>query len=130
MKPIDVLLVDDDEDLRRSLGDYLRAGGLKVVTESSYFRAVGVLEKCPVLVVVTDHSMPGPSGTALLETVKARWPLTGRVLFSGSGDKDLERQAIRLSAMLISKLSGSPLEWRRAIIAEVQDAERRHQRPV
>lgn len=41
-----------------------------------------VLELRPVTLVLSDLNMPGPLGTALLETVERRWPHVRRVLMS------------------------------------------------
>jgi len=123
MKRLDVLLVDDDEAVRRVWLRFLADSGLSVEAESNTFAAIRRLEKGPVLVVVSDQTMQGPSGTVLLQTVLRRWPLTGRVLFTGVAG--VEREALAVQALVLSK-SDRPGDIRRAIIAEVQDAERRH----
>jgi DNA-binding NtrC family response regulator len=120
---LDVLFVDDDEAVRRVWVRFLAESGLSVEAESNTFAAIRRLEKGAVLVVVADQSMQGPSGSALLETVLRRWPATGRVLFTGM--PGIEREALAVQALLLSK-SDRPGDVRRAIIAEVQDAERRH----
>ena len=124
---LDVLIVDDDAGVRQVYTRYLKQAGLSVEAESNAFSAIRRLEQGPVLVVVTDQTMPGPAGTMLLETVMRRWPSTGRVLFTGADG--VARQALALRALVLSK-GDRPGDVRRAIIAEVQDAERRHRRPV
>lgn len=126
---LDVLLVDDEEKVCRQFSAYLRQAGLSVETVQNAFAAIRRLEQGPVLVVVADEVMPGPSGTALLETVERRWPQSGRILFSGQVTPELRRSALSVGALLLVK-GEDPKDFRRAIIAEVQDAERRHQTPV
>lgn len=127
---LDVLIVDDDEQTRRTWLAFLRESGLTVESESNALAAIHRLEKGPVLVVVSDQRMAlvgGPSGTALLQTVLRRWPKTGRVLFTGA--PGVEREALAAKALVLRK-GDRPGDIRRAIIAEVQDAERRHQSSI
>lgn len=122
-----MLIVDDDEAICRVYTAFLRQSGLTVEAASNAFAAIRRLERGPVLVVMTDETMHGPAGTVLLETVMRRWPETGRVLFTGV--VGVERKALAVRALLLTK-GDRPDDVRRAIIAEVQDAERRHRRPV
>jgi DNA-binding NtrC family response regulator len=124
---LDVLFVDDDEQACRDWSHFLRQSGLSVIIESNALAAIRRLEKGPVLVVVADQHTGGPTGTTLLTTVLRRWPKTGRVLFTG--EKGVERQALAAQALVLRK-GDRPGDIRRAIIAEVQDAERRHQSAV
>ena len=50
--------------------------------------ALAELEHRPVDVVVTDMRMPGMSGAALLEIVRARHPDTIRIMLSGEVDPE------------------------------------------
>jgi len=121
---LDVLLVDDDEAIRRVWLLFLGQSGLTVAAESNALAAIRRLERERVLVVVTDENMRGPSGSLLLATVGRRWPQTGRVLFTAM--PGMESTALAVRALLLAK-HDRPGDSRRAIIAEVQDAERRHQ---
>jgi signal transduction histidine kinase len=75
-----VLVVDDEELVRASTAEMLSDLGYKVVEANSGEHALELLEAGlkPDL-VVTDHLMPGVSGTALARVVRARLP-TARVL--------------------------------------------------
>jgi DNA-binding NtrC family response regulator len=121
---LDVLLVDDDDSVRRVWALFLRQSGLTVEAESNALAAIRLLERRRVLVVVTDENMQGPPGSMLLATVARRWPHTGRVLFTAM--PSAERAALAVGALLLPK-HDRPGDLRRAIIAEVQNAERRHQ---
>lgn len=121
---LDVLLVDADGDVRVKWSAFLRQAGLTVDSSPNAVAALRRLDRGPVLVVMCDETFQGPSGTVLLETVRRRFPHAGRVLFTHM--QGLETQALRAGALLLSKRD-RPGDVRRAIIAEVQDAERRHQ---
>lgn len=63
----EVLVVDDDDDLRELYAEVLRAGGYAVVEAASGEDAITRLASFRPQVVVTDLSMPGMSGMELAE---------------------------------------------------------------
>ena len=81
------LLVDDEALVRASTADMLTDLGLKVVEASSAEEAVRVIEDgLRPTVIVTDHIMPGRSGSELAAQVRARWPDIPVLLISGYAD--------------------------------------------
>jgi len=79
-----VLLVDDEELVRMSTADMLSDLGFAVVEASSGEEAVRVLERGQsVDVVVTDHLMPGMTGTELARHVQGTFPEMPVLLVSG-----------------------------------------------
>jgi CheY-like chemotaxis protein len=76
-----VLVVDDDELVRRSLGRRLGRQA-EVLSAEGPGRARELLDGDPVDVVVSDHSMQGETGMSLLATVAARRPAAALVMFS------------------------------------------------
>lgn len=94
----DVVLLDDDEDLRTALEQTFDLAGLKVQTFAS---AVGLLDALPKQwsgVVVSDIRMPGVDGVQLLEQLvkyDAQLPV---LLITGHGDVPLAVQAMRAGA--------------------------------
>jgi signal transduction histidine kinase len=83
----DVLLVDDEELVRASTADMLQELGFKVTEAGSAEDAVQLLSKgyCPDL-LVTDHLMPGKSGTALIREAKGFCPDIRVLIVSGYAD--------------------------------------------
>jgi PAS domain S-box-containing protein len=71
LKDIRVLLVEDNADARETLEELLKAYGATVASASS---AAEALEKLPSVrphIVLSDLSMPGQSGFAFIEQVRA-----------------------------------------------------------
>jgi len=66
---IDVLVVDDDDPLRSSLLEVLRAGGYRAEGAPSARAALSVLSLERVGVLLLDVRMPGLSGLDLLDAV-------------------------------------------------------------
>lgn len=69
------LLVDDEEIVRLSTADMLLDLGDRVVDAASAEEALGIIGTGARLdLVVTDHLMPGMTGTDLARAVRARRP--------------------------------------------------------
>lgn len=78
-----VLLVDDEENILMALRRLLRREPYTLLTARSGDEALEIMRQEPVQLVVTDHRMPGMTGTALLREVQRCWPDTVRVVLSG-----------------------------------------------
>ncbi len=66
-----VLLIDDDAELTRLVGDYLRQEGFQVATASDGSKALGRIIETRADVVVLDIMMPGPDGLEVLRRIRA-----------------------------------------------------------
>jgi len=84
-----VLFVDDEPHvlaaLRRNLAPYHDRWQLEFAAGGE--AAVAMMTEAPVDVIVTDFRMPGMTGGQLLDTVRRRWPDTGRLMLSGHTDE-------------------------------------------
>ncbi|MBN8901779.1 MAG: response regulator [Rhodospirillales bacterium] len=83
-----VLLVDDDFLVRETLAAQLEDAGYAVTASECGEAALALLDGgTPADILVTDLSMPGMSGLALIEAVHARRPRLPAILLTGySGD--------------------------------------------
>lgn len=93
-----VLIVDDEEGIRRTTGLFLREAGHDVETAASVREACGLVERRSFDVVLTDIVMPGDDGIRLLEIVRARSPLAQVVMFTGEPTVETATDALRLGA--------------------------------
>ncbi len=89
-----VLFVDDEVNILKALQRMLRNEDMKVLTASRGDEALGVLERQPAQVVVTDQRMPEMSGVDLLSAVRQRWPETVRMMLTGYTEMDVAVEAI------------------------------------
>ena len=98
-----VLLVDDDEALRELLYE-LFSQSHDCETAGTTEEAFGLLGSQEYDLLVTDISMPGMSGEALLGFIKANRPSTPVIFISGSKDKELvQRLRVKGAAGFVSK---------------------------
>lgn len=66
-----VLLIDDDAELTRLVGDYLTREGFTVATSSDGTKALGRIIETRADIVVLDVMMPGPDGLEVLRRIRA-----------------------------------------------------------
>jgi len=96
--PDRILIVDDDDALRESLEMVLAAEGHEVLTAGDGTRALEVVEKTPVDVVLCDLRMPGLDGLDLLPQLARRLPGVTIILMSAYGTEELAVEAMRRGA--------------------------------
>jgi signal transduction histidine kinase len=79
-----VLLVDDDEAVRRVAAEILREAGQEVLEAANVEEALGLLQRETDLdALITDFVMPGRSGGELIAEVRTRWPHLPILLVTG-----------------------------------------------
>lgn len=78
-----ILYVEDNQELRETIGMLMEAEGRTVVQCDSAERALELISSAPFDVVVTDVSLPGISGTDLAKQLLAQEPERWVVLCSG-----------------------------------------------
>ncbi len=95
--PSTILIVDDDEHVRRALRRVLRRARCRILDAPDAALGLAHLEREPVQVVVSDYRMPGMSGVEFLREVKERWPRIQRVLLTGQADSTAIEEAVNRS---------------------------------
>jgi len=94
-----LLLVDDDEGIRRVLGISLADTGYEVFTASNGEEALNIFRKVHPPIVLTDIKMPGMDGIELLRSVKHENPDTEVIMITGHGDMDLAIKSLKHDAV-------------------------------
>jgi putative two-component system response regulator len=108
-----VLIVDDDDGIRRVLRRILEQRGYYVVEANGAEAALEVVLGEPDLaLVISDIHMPGVDGVWLLGELRRRYPDIGVLMLTGDADLDTAVQCLKIGALdYLSK----PM-----IVAEVQ----------
>ena len=78
-----ILIVDDDEDLRKMLSSILEAEGYQVGTAKNGKEAIKSCEKSHFDVALIDIVLPDIKGTELLEKLKKLRPKMIRIIITG-----------------------------------------------
>lgn len=101
-----VLVVDDEAPIRALLADLLRARGHKVLMAEDGLAGLRAIEGAQFDLVITDISMPGMDGWAVISEVRRRCPDTKLVIVTGYGglvDQVVTGEDADLVDALISK---------------------------
>jgi len=85
MPEANILIVEDDSDLREALSDTLKLGGYQVWEASNGNAALDILENEDVGMVVSDVQMDGMDGQTLLKRIKVQYSDTPVVLMTAYG---------------------------------------------
>ncbi len=93
-----ILVVDDDEVVRRSYLRSLESTACDVAAASNGEEALQRMEESPVDVVLLDVRMPGLDGISVLRTIKQKWPESEVVIITGYPTVDSAKEAVRLGA--------------------------------
>jgi signal transduction histidine kinase len=93
-----ILLVDDEEGIRKVLGLSLADQGYKVHSAGSGAEALKTFDEVNPPIVLTDIKMPDMDGITLLQKLKQRNANTEVIIFTGQGDMDLAIQSLKHDA--------------------------------
>ncbi len=93
-----ILVVDDDESLRRVTQVQLEQIGYQVMTAANGQQALAVLQGSPQEMVISDLKMPGMSGIELLKKVQAEYPETVVIVITAYGTIETAVEAMKAGA--------------------------------
>lgn len=93
-----ILLVDDEEGIRKVLGISLADMGYDVRTAESGEKALRIFKEFQPPVVLTDIKMPGMDGIELLRKIKTENPETEVIMITGHGDMNLAIKSLKHEA--------------------------------
>lgn len=98
--PLEVLIVDDEPEIRELLVESFRDHGFETTTASDGRAAIAAIERDPsrYRLIVTDLQMPGADGLTVLRAAKAANPSCYVVIITGYASLDSAIQAVRHGA--------------------------------
>jgi DNA-binding NtrC family response regulator len=101
-QPNSILIVDDDDDIRQMLAEYVQALGFLAVEASQGESAVDMMDHGyePKL-IISDVNMPIMDGTSFLKVIHERYPDIPFVILTGVSTEGLGELARGLGAVEI-----------------------------
>ena len=84
----DILVIDDEGFIRRTIGHVLRRAGHTVREGASGSEGLALFQEKRPHLVITDILMPEPDGNALIGTMHEAAPEVPIVAISGATDRD------------------------------------------
>jgi FixJ family two-component response regulator len=94
-----ISVVDDDESLRRSVGNFLRSVGFRVETFASAEDFLSSARRENTGCLVLDVRMTGMSGLDLLRHLAAGNVRVPAVVLTAHGDEEMRRRCLRAGAV-------------------------------
>ena len=93
-----ILLIDDEESIRKVLGITLEDIGYEVLSAENGEEALRLFRKTAPSIVLTDIKMPGIDGIQVLQKIKEEKPDTEVIMITGHGDMELAIQSLKYDA--------------------------------
>jgi PAS domain S-box-containing protein len=93
-----IVLIDDEEGIRRVTGITLEDAGYTVYTADNGQSGLALCEEVSPQIVITDVRMPKMDGIQVLETIKQAHPETEVIVATAFGEMDLAIRALQLDA--------------------------------
>lgn len=91
-----LLLVDDDDDIRRAVTKYVTGAmpNVHVVASASGKDGLDILLNEPIDLILTDYRMPQMNGLEFLEQAKRIKPRVPRIMLTAYPDMELAKAAV------------------------------------
>src|SRR5262249_27630166 len=93
-----ILVVEDDDTLRRVTQIQLEKKGYSTATAGDAVQALGILENEYQDLVISDLHLPGVSGLELLKRIRAKYPETEVVMITAFGTVVTAVEAMKFGA--------------------------------
>jgi DNA-binding NtrC family response regulator len=97
-KAIKIAIIDDEQDMRQSISQWLALSGFETETFASAGDALKGLNRDFPGIIVTDIKMPGMDGMQFLKKVKGIDSSLPVIMITGHGDVPMAVEAMRLGA--------------------------------
>ena len=98
MERPDILIIDDDSNLRKTLAGILRHNGYKTISAAGGEEGLALLERNPVNLVLIDLLLPDIPGMKVLERIKDGHPETEAIILTGNASLDTAIEATNRGA--------------------------------
>ena len=98
VSPVNVLVVDDNEDIREIIAIILSRSGVQCQLAKNGVEAIQRVKQCRFNAVVTDIEMPEMDGIALTKQLSQDFSDLPVMVMTGGSDKSLRERAILAGA--------------------------------
>lgn len=90
-----VLIVDDEKNIREGLGKALQLDGYNIILAENGNAALDAISEYEVDLVISDLKMPGLSGQELLKHISSSYPTIQVIILTGHGNIETAVNAMR-----------------------------------
>jgi len=93
-----LLIIDDEQGIRKVLSISLASDGYDVLTASTGEEGIEIFKRESPSIVLTDIKMPGMDGITVLKQIKGINPDAEVIMITGHGDMDSAIETLKLDA--------------------------------
>ncbi|MEA3475360.1 MAG: sigma-54 dependent transcriptional regulator [Candidatus Cloacimonadota bacterium] len=119
---MNILVVDDEKNIRRTLTNILEDEHYKVITTESGENALNILSKEIIDLMLLDVKLPGMDGIEVLKLIKKDFPGIDVIMISGHSTIKIAVQAVKMGAYDFLE---KPLSLHKIVISAKNIAEKR-----
>jgi len=112
IKALDILIVDDEKNIRLTLSQSLESLGMPIQTAVNGEEALQKLNETPFGLVFLDLKMPGIDGMEVLRRIKNNWPRIRVIIITAYGTIESAVEAMKIGAVDFIQKPFSPGEIR------------------
>jgi|WetSurMetagenome_2_1015567.scaffolds.fasta_scaffold38932_2 putative two-component system response regulator len=95
---INVMVLDDEKPIQRTLGRLLKFNGYPYSLASDTNEARSILKMQDIALILCDVNLPGESGMEFIKHVSNEYPETAIIMVTGSDDTELAEAALDMGA--------------------------------
>lgn len=95
---VNILVVDDEEGMRETLGDVLEDEGYNVVLAENGYEAIQKIKKIPFSIIFMDIKMPGINGVKTFEEIKKVDPEVAVIMMTAYSVEDMIKKVLNKGA--------------------------------
>jgi CheY-like chemotaxis protein/anti-sigma regulatory factor (Ser/Thr protein kinase) len=107
VRSVDILLVDDDPEVRQTIADMLRGSGHRVIEAENGPQALLELERSTPALMLLDYAMPGMNGAQIAARALEQKPDLKLLFLTGFADSAAIDEAVEGRARILKKPVGA-----------------------
>lgn len=119
--PAQILVVDDEEPIRLTMGDLLRRRGYEVTTADNGEAALALIHQRPFDMLLLDLKMPGLSGIDVAKRARELQPEAAIIILTGHGSLDSAIDGIHIGVFDYMLKTSSPRDVLSRVEAAIQE---------
>ena len=103
LRKMNILLIDDDEWIRHSMGIFFEFEGCDLCTLETAEEGLEELQRQDYKVIIADYSLPGMDGLEFLRRSQKTHPNAMKVLITGYSSREIISEAYKLGVQDVIK---------------------------